>query len=614
MEGGLKMTSLLITQCLQNDFVKPLNKTDSLPNLLHVGYQESRRLIGDNPADGPVARFMSWANSQPSEKLAQIHIRDWHDKNDSVQAGHLRQFGQHCLAGTSGAEFVFSVSDNAHTIIDSTTLNDFEGTLLAQTLNPFSTQRRRVGLIGVWTEAKILFLAYELATRYPDFEIAVCSGLCASSSRSSHFLALQQLQRIVGVRIIDSVGAFIDFMGGDSSEEILADFQSSLQIEGMENLSATEADVNLLRYLFRDCKRVSVKILDGGFSGNIVVGTNSIDRYGHEQASHVVKIGPRDLMAKERTAFEQIETVLGNNAPSVADFADWSDRGAIKYRYASMGTGKAKSFQNHYQGGADQESISRYLHTVLNDQLGRLYRAVAEEKQDLLTYYCFDSRWAESVRQKIIDLIGHCSADAKLTILPSRTVDNIYTFYKHDLAQMRSWTMEFPFSFVHGDLNGANIIIDERDNVWLIDFFHTHRGHVLKDFAKLENDVLYIYTKIDSESELAAAASLTDVLLEYDDPFNLPPDVPAPFLSTRFERAYTTLRQIRSVADIYIMPDTQERRLQWLLPQLRYAVHTLGFDESGELQRRWALYAAGRFVEEIRKGFLKLRATSPFSL
>ena len=39
------MKSLLITQCLQNDFVKPIGKYDPLPNLLHIGYEESIRLI-----------------------------------------------------------------------------------------------------------------------------------------------------------------------------------------------------------------------------------------------------------------------------------------------------------------------------------------------------------------------------------------------------------------------------------------------------------------------------------------------------------------------------------------------------------------------------------------
>jgi hypothetical protein len=40
------MRGVLITQCLQNDFVKPLAPYTPLPNLLHVGHDEARRLMG----------------------------------------------------------------------------------------------------------------------------------------------------------------------------------------------------------------------------------------------------------------------------------------------------------------------------------------------------------------------------------------------------------------------------------------------------------------------------------------------------------------------------------------------------------------------------------------
>ena len=39
------MQSYLITQCLQNDFVRLLDKYDPLPNYLHIGYDEANRLL-----------------------------------------------------------------------------------------------------------------------------------------------------------------------------------------------------------------------------------------------------------------------------------------------------------------------------------------------------------------------------------------------------------------------------------------------------------------------------------------------------------------------------------------------------------------------------------------
>ena len=99
--------AVLITQCLQHDFVAPVGRYDALPNLLHIGFEEARRLMGENPDEGPVARVMRWAQQQADAQLKLVHIRDWHDASDPVQQQHLQQFGSHCIKGTHGAAFAF---------------------------------------------------------------------------------------------------------------------------------------------------------------------------------------------------------------------------------------------------------------------------------------------------------------------------------------------------------------------------------------------------------------------------------------------------------------------------------------------------------------------------
>src|SRR5688572_14750218 len=99
--------AILITQCLQNDFVQPIDIHETLPNSLHIGFQESKRLMGEFPKEGMLMQLMSWAYQQKPEDLSIINIRDWHNKNDPSQAAHLKQFGDHCLENTPGAEFVF---------------------------------------------------------------------------------------------------------------------------------------------------------------------------------------------------------------------------------------------------------------------------------------------------------------------------------------------------------------------------------------------------------------------------------------------------------------------------------------------------------------------------
>ena len=593
-------TSLLITQCLQHDFVGPIGPFDPIPNQLHVGHAEALRLLGAVPAEGPVERVMRWAYAQPDARVRVVHIRDWHDPEAPDQRGHLAQFGTHCLRDTPGARFAFTEPDRHGkdvAIVDSVTLNDFEGTDLHDQLARFAADGARVGLTGVWTEAKILFLAYELRTRFPQLELAVCSALTASSSRQHHFQALAQLDRILGVEIVDSVGDFIAWLGGaESNAPLLGLHERFPSIDpGGAELDATAT--TLIRYLFRDCRSVTLEPLGGGFSGNLVAGTRSVDVHGHDQVPHVIKIGPRDTMGRERTSFERIQNVMGNNAPQISDFVDVDDRGAIKYRYASMGGTFSTTLQKAYQGGLELAGVRRILDTVFGEQLMRLYKAATLESGDLLAHYYFSPERGPGVQRAVEAIVARPVPGDTVEVVAGVTVTNPAVFYRETLAKLPARAQDrFYQAWVHGDLNGQNIVLDGHDNVWLIDFFHTRRAHVLMDLVKLENDLLYIFTPLRDEAELREALRLTDALLEVADlwaplPERCPSSLP------QLERAWATLRMLRAYYPRLIHSDRAPLQLQ--IAQLRYAGHTLSFDEPTPLQLRWALYAAGRLVDRI---------------
>ena len=96
---------------------------------------------------------------------------------------------------------------------------------------------------------------------------------------------------------------------------------------------------------------------------------------------------------------------------------------------------------------------------------------------------------------------------------------------------------------MHGDLNGANILVDSEEVVWVIDFATLEQGHSLKDLAKLESIILFEYTalrdayaSIDKAIEhkvhnIFAAGDLIDV--------RRPPSEVAEFLRTQLDRLAT---------------------------------------------------------------------------
>lgn len=619
--------SLLFTQCLQNDFVEPIQKHEPIPNLLHVGYSESLRLMGENPSEGALVAFMEWAMGKNSNELQIIHIRDWHNPTDPLQSKHLEQFGEHCVQNTKGSEFVYnSISGGVGnkeflsngSIVNASGLNDFYKTNLTSLLDNFTntTDEIQVGIIGVWTEAKVNFLAYELATRFPNFHIAICSALTASSSRSMHYISLDQMHDILGIKIIPSIGAFSEFLTGKSLTLTpgIKNLDKKVKFLFHNPVNKTKEDDDILFYLFRDCKSVEFFTLDGGFSGNLVLRAKSIDSMGHSQVPTVVKIGERDPISQERSSFERIEEVLGNNAPRIVDFAEIGSRGGIKYRYASMMDEKTKVFQELYESGRDLKEIFYYLNVVFQNQLGRLYDAGEPEKVNLLEYYDFKPKYGTSVRNRVESILGkRIGMDERFPLdtlfqpknIPSRekgkeiSLYNLILFYDRDLTDIKEISSQPHYvSYLHGDLNGKNIIIDSHRNVWLIDFFHAHRGHILKDLLKLENDILYIFTKIE-EDDIPDAIKLTDCLIDHPD-LGIPLDQSLidRFQSDKIKRCFLTICKLRSFYPNLIQLDRDPYQMHVGL--LRYSVHTLSFDECSPLQKKWALYTSCRLAERIK--------------
>src|SRR5215471_14193070 len=608
LSGAPAMATVLITQCLQRDFVDPIGPHDPLPNLLHVGYSEAARLLGNAPSAGPMAQLFDWARSLAPEDIDLIHIRDWHDPDDPAQREHLQRFGAHCLQGSAGARLVLGMDERAMTaanerIVDSLTLNDLEGTDLARQLerirHAHGDEPLRVGVVGVWTEAKVSFLLYDLKTRLSIDELATCSALTASASRAQHFNALAQLDKILGVRCFDSPAEFADWLR-PGAELALPHLPGGFEprIEGAGAAAAlSPGDRAIIAHLFRDSTQVDLEPISGGYSGALVWRATSHDALGHRQAPAVVKLGPNRAIAQERAAFEQVEAVLGNNAPSVRGFADLGDRAGLKYAYAAMGQGQVRTLQAMFAADVATRRIISVVRDAFEEVLGPLYAAARYERMPLFEHYQFSPERGPAVRNSVAAL----TADSGRKVLDfpgGMSLPNVCEFYEDFLAHHRLPTHDYHYmAYVHGDLNAANILVDAHQNVWVIDFFHAGPGHVLKDLAKFENDLLYLLTPIEDGSQLLEALAITRALRSVADLQADLPDRPDEVRSPQFVRAWNVLKVLRGIGGELCHEDSHPLQLQVAL--LRYAVHTLSFPEPSLLQKQWALASACSLADQI---------------
>jgi len=247
---------------------------------------------------------------------------------------------------------------------------------------------------------------------------------------------------------------------------------------------------------------------------------------------------------------------------------------------------------------AAQLEIDAVLHGVFDEALAPLLDGARYDRIDLLDAYGFAPRWAPSVQRRVEKIAGAAARDAETLEFPDRPRPNVARFYGETLETLPRFSGR---SRVHGDLNGANILRDDRGNVWVIDFARARITHALQDLAKLENDLLYIFTPLHDDDQLVQALRLTDALAAVRDlRAPLPETPPDGVDALALRRAWATLRTLRS----YVARVCREDRDPWQMrvAGLRYAAHTLGFDESSPLQKRWALAAACDHATAIEAG------------
>jgi hypothetical protein len=236
---------------------------------------------------------------------------------------------------------------------------------------------------------------------------------------------------------------------------------------------------------------------------------------------------------------------------------------------------------------------------AFDEVLGPLYAAARYERMPLFEHYQFSPGLGPTVRASVAALTSH--HDQKVLEFPGGlALPNVCDFYEEFLADHAQPTQDYHYvSYVHGDLNAANILVDARDNVWVIDFFQAGLGHVLKDLAKFENDLLYVLTPIEDASQLLEAIAITRVLSAVTD-LKLPlPACPEEVRSPHLVRAWEVLSVLREVAGQVCHEDRHPLQLQVAL--LRYAVHTLSFTESTPLQKQSALVAACWLADQIAR-------------
>lgn len=130
-----------------------------------------------------------------------VYVCDAHRKNDP----EFSRMGwpPHAVAGSPGAAVVERISpEPGDVVVEKKSYSGFHRTTLSSVLRRHGVGR--LALSGCVTNICILYIAYEAVVR--GYDVTVDERLVAGLDRKSHSFALDQMEKILGVRVIRQKG------------------------------------------------------------------------------------------------------------------------------------------------------------------------------------------------------------------------------------------------------------------------------------------------------------------------------------------------------------------------------------------------------------------------
>ena len=350
----------------------------------------------------------------------------------------------------------------------------------------------------------------------------------------------------------------------------------------------------VFKKLFFECERIQIQPIKQGFSGAIVFRVIPWYQEKGQGESMVVKIGEtKTIKSEEQNYKEHIEGIVGGHrTPKAIEVAHIKSLSGILYTF--IGLDYIQDFASFYSEASreDLDSIidNLYLKTCFpwRHEHG-LYKSGFNLKAFYIDHLHLYAKKLKTLEQEYTNKDSVLFKVNEAFYLESHKIINPISYI--DKANFHSNCF---FSTIHGDLTGHNVIIDHHLDTWLIDFATTKsQGHVLQDFASLENyirllmiksedlNLLYLWEKSLFKGNLIEISSSSDYLV-----------------GVEFEKAAHVIQRIRQLAQ----RTKHFTNRAYLIGLLFNAIRTTTFLELPNSTRDHAFLSAAIIAERIKGG------------
>ena len=627
------MFTIVIGDGLTNEFLSPEVRFQACP--ANVGGQEIDRLLGAGQDFGrdilpTFLREVAMAGKSGAN-IGLLLLVNAENGPDSDRKGVPRHEGGSAAAVSGGTDFIEPLQDLAgdaeviRTSRQALPLMAFRQAVERLTgFDPAAEETNRGDLrfflVGSHTEKRILGTATFLRNILGYGNVAVCSHLLGSPTKGAHFAALRHNFPSAGITVFLDLKEAARFVGLDPAR--FDDFSHKPCVidpaEAREALG--EEQRTIIEFLCMHWTRTELRPLQGGFSGSLLFLADGWKGAARTEPM-VLKIDRFPQMRREIEGYQQVFDYFGKHVPTFSNPVWVGDFIGIAMELAAM-EGRPETLQDSFERAAGEAEVSHFM--------GRLDKALELSTEKLYRNTRAFSRVAPYRRfhihtdqqlQWLQENVGHMMDYCEPPLGDSLRADseNIEKILK--LIAANEDAVESEVCLVHGDLNLKNIICDQGDNIWFIDWTHSGQHPVEMDFAKLENDIKFVISNQFDLDDLSRLRKFEEYLISHRmpaDAASLPDSLKFAKWDLRYRKILDAVRKIRETC---FSLKSDEDWLVYRIALLKYALHTLSFDkrrDQGECdlpQLLHALYSIDSlvFILVADDFHLKIRGERPAS-
>jgi anti-anti-sigma factor len=383
-------------------------------------------------------------------------------------------------------------------------------------------------------------------------------------------------------------------------------FSPGPEVRGRERLTEVVVEggapipdewLTIVRRICSDAGRVTLRTLAGGYSAT-TYQVESVDREGRRTIPTVLKIADLSFTSREEKAWrESVQPFILNNATVIMGRAAEGAWAGLRYNFLGI-TGASSRLRwlgDRYSERPFPELVP-ILDTLFGEILDPWYGQAREEDAPLWSMHdpsALFPRIALDAREVLG--IDPSAPDVDVPELGTRLPNPYRTLAGWRAAGMVR-TRRCKVSITHGDLNPNNVLLDEKDNIYVIDFSETRRRSAVADFARLEALLALQTTRIEDVSDFVRVARFFEGLVSVGSLAEAPPLVddggdPA------VPKAWEFITLLRRHAARVASPGTD--LVPFLLPLLEWTIPIVSWVQLSPLAKRLSMVASALVVRRL---------------